>query len=402
MMLHMLSIVAALVVNGATPEPNFEPQTIDANVAIGYGLQIGDVDGDGKPDILLADKKQFVWYPNAAPGSAWKRTLIAENLTALDDVCITARDINGDGKVEIAVGGKWNPSDTKTPASVHVLQRPADPTQPWTARELHPTEPTVHRMHWVNVGNGKFTLVVKPLHGLANDPKNPGFGPGGHVVEYTPPQHEPSAPWPSRVILMDMHVTHNFEPVRWDASSSSGAEQLLIGGLEGAKLLRLEGSAPGSWKATPLFGRAAGDADHVGIGEIRLGKGPNGQRFIATVEPFHGHMFAVYTEQGGKWQRQLVSDKFKEAHALACGDVLGLGFDQIVVGWRKPDAEKKVGIKLFVPTDLAAGNFEEKVIDDNHMACEDLKLADLNGDGKLEVIAVGRDTHNLIVYWNRR
>ncbi|MCW3106570.1 MAG: repeat protein, partial [Segetibacter sp.] len=42
------------------PVPKFEAQTIDDNISIGYGLALGDVDGDGKPDILLADKKQFV------------------------------------------------------------------------------------------------------------------------------------------------------------------------------------------------------------------------------------------------------------------------------------------------------------------------------------------------------
>ena len=46
------------------PLPKFEAQTIDSTVAIGYGVAIGDVDGDDKPDILLADKRQIVWYRN--------------------------------------------------------------------------------------------------------------------------------------------------------------------------------------------------------------------------------------------------------------------------------------------------------------------------------------------------
>ena len=57
------------------PAPKFERQVIDANIQIGYGLAIGDEDGDGKPDILLADKKQFVWYRNPD----WKRFVMAED-----------------------------------------------------------------------------------------------------------------------------------------------------------------------------------------------------------------------------------------------------------------------------------------------------------------------------------
>src|SRR6266511_1362344 len=92
----------------APPDPKFRTQTIDDKIQIGYGVAVADVDGDKKPDILLADKKQFVWYRNPA----WEKFVIAENLTKEDNVCIAAADIDGDGKCEIAVGAAWNPGDT--------------------------------------------------------------------------------------------------------------------------------------------------------------------------------------------------------------------------------------------------------------------------------------------------
>jgi hypothetical protein len=36
------------------------------------------------------------------------------------------------------------------------------------------------------------------------------------------------------------------------------------------------------------------------------------------------------------------------------------------------------------------------------MACEDLKVADLDDDGDLDIIAAGRSTQNLKIYWNKR
>src|SRR5690606_16845279 len=112
-------------------------------ISIGYGLAIGDVDGDGKQDILLADKRQIVWYRNGD----WQRFVVAEGLTEHDNVCIAARDINGDGKVEIAVGAQWNPgetSDTLKSGAVFYLIRPTDPTEKWEPVRLH-HEPVTHR-----------------------------------------------------------------------------------------------------------------------------------------------------------------------------------------------------------------------------------------------------------------
>ena len=68
---------------------------------------------------------------------------------------------------------------------------------------------------------------------------------------------------------------------------------------------------------------------------------------------------------------------------------------------RKANADKKVGIKLYVAEDATGEKWTAHVIDDNTMACEDLKIADLNADGKPDLIASGRATHNVVIYWNK-
>jgi hypothetical protein len=102
----------------------------------------------------------------------------------------------------------------------------------------------------------------------------------------------------------------------------------------------------------------------------------------------------------------LVDDTLAEGHALACADLIGSHQDglyrqQIVAGWRAPNKDKKVGIKLYIPLDDKGEKWQTHVIDDNQMACEDLKIADLDGDGQPDIIASGRATHNLVIYWNR-
>jgi hypothetical protein len=151
--------------------PNFKEQQIDGEVGIGYGLAVADVNGDRQTDILLADSNVIVWYENPT----WKKHVIAEKLTEKDHVCIAARDIDGDGKCEIAVGAEWNPGDTTGSGAVFYLIPPADRTQKWEPVKLT-HEPTTHRMKWVRNRAGRYDLVVVPLHGRGNDKNAEGAG----------------------------------------------------------------------------------------------------------------------------------------------------------------------------------------------------------------------------------
>src|SRR5262249_43616548 len=121
----------------------------------------------------------------------------------------------------------------------------------------------------------------------------------------------------------------------------------------------------------------------------------------------HGTNLVVYTSPrvagaAKLWDRHVLDSSLVDGHALACGDLARAGSDQVVVGGRavnKPGV--KVGIKLFTQTGSRPEEWKAKLVDDNRMACEDLCLADLDGDGRLDIIAAGRASKNLKVYFNR-
>ena len=374
----------------AAQEPSFKPQEIDAAIEIGYGLAVGDVNGDGKTDVLLADKRQIVWYENPA----WTKHVIAEALTPKDHVCIAARDINGDGKCEIAVGAEWNPGDTEGSGAVFYLIPPADRTQKWEPVKLT-HEPTTHRMRWVRNRGGRYDLVVVPLHGRGI---NNAEGAGVKVLAYHMPD-DPRKPWNTSLVNDAMHATHNFDVI---PAGPDEAEGLLLCGKEG--VVRLTPGDRG-W-TTQWIAKHSGELQ--GAGEVRYGMFGGGQPYIATIEPMHGHQLCIYTPppdgpKNGEWRRAVLDDTLVDGHALACADLLGINNRQIVVGWRaQQKIGPKVGVKMLVTTKEDGSGWRPTLLDDNTMACEDVIVTDLDADKDPDIIAAGRRTKNVKIYWNQR
>ena len=73
-----------------------------------------------------------------------------------------------------------------------------------------------------------------------------------------------------------------------------------------------------------------------------------------------------------------------------------------VVGWRAMNAPGVPGIKMFTPMDKDGKRWRETVISGKELAVEDIKVADLNGDGKIDIVAAARQTKNLVIYFNQR
>lgn len=376
-------LALSLSAKGAEP-PAFKWRSVEIDqIDIGYGLQLADVDGDGKTDIVLADQKTVQWYHNPD----WKKHIIARDLTVRDNVCVSARDIDGDGKCEIAVGGQWNFPESIKDGAVNYLIPPADRTQPWTPVKLY-NEPSTHRMHWIKGPDGHFSLAVKPLRGKGTVD---GEGPGLKILEYFPPA-DPNSEWKTGLIDGTLHMSHNFHPVNWDDDPE---EELIAAAKEGVWHFDRK---DGGWVSRQLTTDFAG--------EIRDGRLPGGRRFIATVEPMHGTKSAAYVQPaddgpGKLWpQGAVLIEGFKDGHAIAVADYLAVGSDQVMVGWRAmnpKDVPGEPGISLFTPLSEDGTRWRETKISGPEIAVEDLKAADLNGDGKADLVAAARQTKNLTI-----
>jgi hypothetical protein len=156
-------------------------------------------------------------------------------------------------------------------------------------------------------------------------------------------------------------------------------------------------------------GEQANPKSNRGASEVKMGKLKSGRRFIATIEPWHGNEVVVYTEpadrSGRLWDRHVLDDHLRWGHAVWCADLDGDGSEELIIGVRDdpktgdPFKERR-GVRVYRATDDKGATWVRQIIDNGGVAVEDMTAADLNGDGRIDIVAVGRQTGNIRIYWN--
>ncbi|MFO0964784.1 MAG: VCBS repeat-containing protein [Gemmataceae bacterium] len=397
--LFVLIALAPCLPAGETVFPKFKTQEIEKNgLTVGYAVKLVDVDGDGKKDIVVVDSGRVIWYQNPD----WKLRHIIKGGTKTDNVCIDAYDIDGDGKIDFALGADWKPFNTASGGTLQWLKRGATLDHAWS---IHPIdeEPTVHRIQFIDVtGSGKKALVSVPLMGRGSSAKmNWTDGSPVRVTAYQIPKDPLKERWTPLILDESLHVVHNFAPV--PARSGKGSD-IITASYEGVSLLTHRGD---KWARLHL---GAGNQDNPksnrGASEIKQGKLKNGKAFIATIEPWHGNQVVVYTEpekKGELWTRTVVDDQLKWGHAVSVADLDGDGGDELIIGVRDDGTDKafRRGVRIYKQSDERGTKWARDIIDNGGVAVEDLAVADLDGDGRPDIVAVGRQTHNARIYWNQ-
>jgi hypothetical protein len=220
---------------------------------------------------------------------------------------------------------------------------------------------------------------VAPLHGRGTEPPE-WEGAGARVLVYQVPPNPRSDPWPMEVADDSLRILHNFLVTDFDGD---GREEIVTASREGIHVLKRQADG---WTRVRIAEGAPG--------EISLGR-VGGRRALATIEPWHGHSVVVHVEHDGGWRRQVIEEHLDGGHALAWADLNGDDDDELVVGWRGENPGVAL-YKLHPDGQLAV----KQLIDDGGMATEDLVVADLDGNGRPDIVAVGRATSNVKIYWN--
>lgn len=388
------SVLFLMVGTQQTSAPlRFRTQEIDKSLKVGYSVVIADVNNDKKPDIVVADTQRVIWLENPS----WKLHTIISGQTKPDNVSIAAHDIDGDGLIDFALAADWKPFNTKSGGTLQWLRRGKMLDDPWTVHLIAEDIPTIHRIRFAGglPKSDKPQLVVVPLMGRGTTAANNWSERPVDIMAYAVPKQPAKERWMPIGLGSSLHVVHNFEAVDIEGN---GNIDLLCASYEGVTKIGFRHELIG-------LGDQTQPEKNRGASEVKLGRLKDKQPVIATIEPWHGNQVVIYRPDGNElskpWKRTVIDKDLKWGHALAWADLDGDGQDELIVGIRDSlSPQHPCGVRIYRLQ--ADGSWKSERLDPGGVAVEDMVVADLNGDGMLDIVAVGRATGNVRIYWNAK
>jgi hypothetical protein len=191
-----------------------------------------------------------------------------------------------------------------------------------------------------------------------------------------------------RVVIGDENpgVMHGIHVIDWDGD---GRDEILTASFSGIHLYDWKA---GEWSRQEI---AEGDPSpwpKSGSSDLAVGQ-LQGTRFIASIEPWHGNQLAIYTKGETGWRRNVVDDSFVDGHTVVAADLNGDGRDEVIAGHRR------AGGGVYIYEAQAEGqSWVRSPLDVGGVAAAACAVEDFNSDGLPDIACIGSSTANLKWY----
>jgi hypothetical protein len=407
---------------------NFAPQLVDMGQGT-HEAKLGDLDGDGRLDILGKPFRHHtprldVYFNRGSPRVSGKASLDKWQRHVIDDhkpwraIFITSGDIDGDGKRDIITGGWW-------------YRNPGSPGAAWQRNTIGPalknmaaaldfdydgdldilgtggegSEANDHFVWARNDGSGRFSILDNISEAQGD------FLQGVTVARFSPQNHLGVAlSWHHAGNgVQILTVPRDAATEAWDwrkISDFSQDEQLSAGDIDrdgdmdlllGTRWLRNDGD---SWSLHTIHG-SAGDPDRNRLADIN---GDGRLDAIVGFEAINKPGKLAWYEQGpsapGLWAEHVLAEPVGPM-SLDVADMDGDGDLDVVVGEHNYENPSTARLLVFENLDGMGVSWKPHVVytgDEHH---DGTQLVDIDGDGDLDIISIGWSHPRVLLYENR-
>lgn len=363
-------------------------------------LAAGDINNDGETDLVVSGwDGRMVWLENRGQ-APWVEHVIDG---AVKDVECggSLRDLTGNGYLDVVCGSARG-------GEVWWWENPGCSAAPWTKHTI--LKSGVGFFHDTTIGDatndGRIALLLTNQHASE----------GGSAVYWIPiPANPTLSPWPGAQIIADQ-FGESLEAPDGQIIKQQPEEGLAIGDIDGDGWNEVVVGTHwlkyvcGQWQKHKFAQGyittkvAIGDVDGDGRNEIVLAEGD--PVIYGKTQGGRLGWFEPGPDITALWQEHTLDDGLLDAHTLQLADLTGDGKLDIIVG-EIGIASKTRGYRRRTPwtflfENLGRGQFVRHIIDQESGIHEGV-LADLTGDGKLDLVSKplhGPDRWKIIVFFN--
>jgi hypothetical protein len=293
--------------------------------------------------------------------------------------------MKGDPVPDIVLASEFANQAKNSIGIVSLLHHRADPREPWTVTEIDRLT-TSHRLRTADIdGSGNRVVINAPLTGAKAEA--PDYRDQTPLVFYRPGDPTDKPIWKRELISAENSgVVHGIYIIDWDGD---GRDEILTASFTGIHLFKY--GKDSRWTRTEIARGDPADWPKSGSSDIAVGR-LGTVRFLAAIEPWHGNQVAIYRRRApskddskdAKWERQVIDASLADGHTILTADLNGDGRDEVIAGYRGAGHS----VYVYSAADPAGDQWTREVLDNGAMGAAACAVADLNADGRPDIACI--------------
>ena len=396
-----LFLLASASRGGPAGEVQFAEQLISNDYSYPYGIDVGDIDRDGDLDLTSSDcttrgsreHNDLYWYENDGAGHFRRRYIWKEDRPGRFERHRLA-DINRDGWLDVVVVDNQHDS---------LL---------WFENPHDPASGALWRKHFVAEGTVRFAydVDVADLDG-DGDPDvaaAAGWREGQELAWFENNGHPESGNWTKHVIEDGLGETRSIRAA--DVDGDGDVDLVATWARKGWVVWYENPGKPRSrpWKrhlidaaARPIHGQPV-DLDGDGDIDVVMSLGMGAGKVPSDIEPVPQQI--VWYENVGRpgrgvsWKKHVLASPFDQAFEAVAADLDGDGLlDVIATGWGSAGQ-----LAWLRNPGKAGGAWALHRLKSEWPNAVQVIAADLDGDGRKDVVAVAEDGVHELRWWRNQ